>query len=272
MGSLCPPAARRRPPRRRSACAAARTAARARGRVDAERHGPTLGRMCARGVRVGRMSPCGSDSTSPTTAPTSTAGRPSRACAPCRGSSRRRWPRCCGWTRVAVTCAGRTDTGVHARGQVVHVDVDREALVRCGGSQPRRPRPDALLRRLNGVLPPDVRVRAVAEAPDGFDARFSALWRRYAYRIADRPGLVDPLVRRTVLAWSRTLDLDAMNQRRRGADRRARLRGVLQAAGGRHDHPHAARPVLGARRGRSRRRPGARRRVLPHTWSARWSG
>src|SRR4029077_16688210 len=59
---------------------------------------------------------------------------------------------------------------------------------------------------------PDVRVRAVREAPDGFDARFSALWRRYAYRIADDATLVDPLVRRTVLAWARHLDLDAMNR------------------------------------------------------------
>ena len=64
------------------------------------------------------------------------------------------------------------------------------------------------------MLPPDVRVRAAAEAPDAFDARFSALWRRYAYRIADEPGLVDPLVRRSVLARSRRLDLDAMNQAR----------------------------------------------------------
>ena len=111
---------------------------------------------------------------------------------------------------VAVTCAGRTDTGVHARGQVVHVDVEGEAVVRAAGRSAETP-PRALLRRLNGVLPPDVRVRAVVEAPDGFDARFSAVWRRYAYRIADRPCLVDPLVRRNVLAWSRPLDLAAMN-------------------------------------------------------------
>jgi tRNA pseudouridine38-40 synthase len=112
--------------------------------------------------------------------------------------------------RVGVTCAGRTDTGVHARGQVVHADVDPDAVVRAAGRSAETP-PRALLRRLNGVLPPDVRVRSVVEAPDGFDARFSAVWRRYAYRIADRPGLVDPLARRHVLAWSRPLDLGAMN-------------------------------------------------------------
>ena len=111
---------------------------------------------------------------------------------------------------VAVTCAGRTDTGVHARGQVVHLDVERAAVVACAARSTAPPE-QMLLRRLNGVLPPDVRVRAAAEAPEGFDARFSAVWRRYAYRIADEPGLVDPLVRRTVLAWSRPLDLDAMN-------------------------------------------------------------
>ena len=99
---------------------------------------------------------------------------------------------------VATVCAGRTDAGVHARGQVVHVDVEDV--------------PPNLLRRLNGVLPPDVRVRAVAEAAPGFDARFSALWRRYAYRIADDATLVDPLTRHHVLVWSRPLELDAMNE------------------------------------------------------------
>jgi len=100
---------------------------------------------------------------------------------------------------VTVVCAGRTDAGVHARGQVVHTDLEGSA-------------PDKLERRLNGVLPPDVRVRRAAEAPEGFDARFGALWRRYAYRVADRVDLVDPLTRAHVLAWPRPLDLDAMNE------------------------------------------------------------
>ncbi|WP_340540594.1 tRNA pseudouridine(38-40) synthase TruA [Nocardioides sp. GXZ039] len=105
---------------------------------------------------------------------------------------------------VAVVCAGRTDAGVHARGQVVHADVD-PLLVPDDD-------PSRLARRLNGVLPPDVRVRRVAEAPDGFDARFGALWRRYAYRVADDVALLDPLARHQVLAWPRPLDLDAMNR------------------------------------------------------------
>ncbi|MGZ8737507.1 MAG: tRNA pseudouridine(38-40) synthase TruA [Nocardioides sp.] len=112
---------------------------------------------------------------------------------------------------VAVTCAGRTDTGVHARGQVVHVDVEEDVLEAAAGRS-TSPAPEALLRRLNGVLPGDVRVHRAVVAPEGFDARFSALWRRYAYRIADAPELVDPLVRTAVLAWPRRLDLDAMNE------------------------------------------------------------
>lgn len=111
---------------------------------------------------------------------------------------------------VAVVCAGRTDTGVHARGQVVHLDVTREQLVASAGRAPDDPL-DSLVRRVNGILPPDVRVRRAAAAADGFDARFSALWRRYAYRIADRPGLVDPLTRSHVLAWPRPLDEARMN-------------------------------------------------------------
>jgi len=110
----------------------------------------------------------------------------------------------------ATTCAGRTDTGVHARGQVVHVDVPPDALTAAAGRS-EEPPTGALRRRLDGVLPDDVRVRRVVTAPAGFDARFSALWRRYAYRIADRPESVDPLTRGHVLAWPRALDLDAMN-------------------------------------------------------------
>ena len=103
--------------------------------------------------------------------------------------------------RVELTCAGRTDAGVHARGQVVHADLD--VAGRAG--------PERLARRLNGVLADDVRVRRAVEAPEGFDARFSAIWRRYAYRVADRPELVDPLRRSQVLAWGRPVDEALMN-------------------------------------------------------------
>ena len=112
---------------------------------------------------------------------------------------------------VRVTCAGRTDTGVHARGQVVHVDVEEDAIAALAGRGTSSP-VTALLRRLNGVLTKDVRILHATIAADGFDARYSALWRRYAYRIADAPHLLDPLRRHEVLAWSRPLDLDAMNE------------------------------------------------------------
>ncbi|CAM5623063.1 tRNA pseudouridine synthase A [Streptomyces badius] len=71
---------------------------------------------------------------------------------------------------------------------------------------------EKLLRRLAGRLPLDVRIWRAAPAPPGFNARFSALWRRYAYRVGDRPGGVDPLTRGHVLWHDRPLDLDAMNE------------------------------------------------------------
>ncbi len=113
-------------------------------------------------------------------------------------------------TRATVTCAGRTDTGVHARGQVVHLDIESAAVSAAAGRGLRAPT-EALLRRLNGVLPADVHVASLAEAPAGFDARFSALWRRYAYRVSDDPATIDPLTRKHVLHWKRGLDVEAMN-------------------------------------------------------------
>ena len=112
---------------------------------------------------------------------------------------------------VRVTVAGRTDAGVHARGQVAHVDVDPEVVAASAGRSTEPPL-QALARRVDGILPPDLRVRRVVEAPEGFDARFSAVWRRYAYRVADAQELADPLVRGHVLTWGRPLDLDAMNE------------------------------------------------------------
>ncbi|WP_322921150.1 tRNA pseudouridine(38-40) synthase TruA [Nocardioides renjunii] len=112
---------------------------------------------------------------------------------------------------LRVTVAGRTDAGVHARGQVTHVDVDRE-VVEASAGRSTDPPLGALARRVDGILPPDLRVRRVREAPVGFDARFSATWRRYAYRIADDRELADPLVRGHVLEWGRRLDVAAMNE------------------------------------------------------------
>jgi len=98
--------------------------------------------------------------------------------------------------RAALTVAGRTDTGVHARGQVAHVDLDDVD-------------PAVLARRLRRLLPTDVVVRSVSAAPEGFNARFSALERRYVYRFCD--GVPDPLTRNAVVATARPLDVAAMN-------------------------------------------------------------
>jgi tRNA pseudouridine38-40 synthase len=102
---------------------------------------------------------------------------------------------------VKLTVAGRTDSGVHARGQVAHFMAPAESW------------DGRLAYRLGGVLPPDLRVFRAAPAPQGFDARFSALWRRYSYRVCDDPALADPLARRNTV-WhltARPLDLNAMN-------------------------------------------------------------
>ncbi|REE98155.1 tRNA pseudouridine(38-40) synthase TruA [Thermomonospora umbrina] len=102
-----------------------------------------------------------------------------------------------------LTVAGRTDAGVHARGQVAHVVVPVAAYAAAGSTLPRR---------MAGLLPPDVRVWRVTPAPEGFDARFSALSRRYVYRVCDDPVGVDPLRRRDVLWHPRPLDIDRMNE------------------------------------------------------------
>jgi tRNA pseudouridine38-40 synthase len=106
---------------------------------------------------------------------------------------------------VRLVVAGRTDAGVHARGQVVHLDPDPEAWAALPGRSDRSPEAAALT-RLRGILPPDVVVRAVGVAPAGFDARFSALRRRYRYRLCDRPEAVDPLRRRDTVTTKRPLD------------------------------------------------------------------
>lgn len=110
---------------------------------------------------------------------------------------------------VVVTCAGRTDAGVHARGQVAHLDLPDEAYAALPGRSERTPA-QALETRLRGLLPHDITVRSVSEAPPGFDARFSALSRRYRYLVCDDPAYLDPLrVRETVL-HRRPLDETAM--------------------------------------------------------------
>jgi tRNA pseudouridine38-40 synthase len=135
---------------------------------------------------------------------------------------------------VTTVGAGRTDAGVHARGQVVHADV------------PVRLDPERVRRALNGRLGPEITVREAAWAPPGFDARHSARRRTYVYRVDDS-GVPDPLLRGFVLAWPRPLDLPRMRE----------------AAGpllGEHDFAAFCRSRAGATTTRRLRTLGIRRR------------
>jgi tRNA pseudouridine38-40 synthase len=120
--------------------------------------------------------------------------------------------------KVRVTVAGRTDAGVHARGQVVHLDLTEEEWVGLNRGVELDPAV-ALLRRLRGALSRGlgdltgaIEVHSVTLAPEGFDARFSALWRRYSYRIADGPALWDPLGRHSTLWHREELDVSLLNE------------------------------------------------------------
>ncbi|MFT4050826.1 MAG: tRNA pseudouridine(38-40) synthase TruA [Microbacterium sp.] len=107
--------------------------------------------------------------------------------------------------------AGRTDAGVHATGQVAHLDLDDAQRVRL--AKARDAAPEALAARITGVLGPypDVAVHRTGVAPEGFDARFSAVWRRYEYRIADLETGYDPLERARTTQVKAHLDADTMD-------------------------------------------------------------
>ncbi|GAA1244300.1 tRNA pseudouridine(38-40) synthase TruA [Prauserella halophila] len=116
----------------------------------------------------------------------------------------------------SVVVAGRTDAGVHAARQVVHVDVapyDGQPTSRRLTVDDRGlPDLDRMRHRWNRLLPADVRVLAASVAADGFDARFSAVRRHYRYRVSDAPWGVDPLRRKDTLAWHRPLDVDVLQE------------------------------------------------------------
>jgi tRNA pseudouridine38-40 synthase len=119
-----------------------------------------------------------------------------------------------------LVVAGRTDAGVHATGQVAHLDLTAEQLASL--ARPRRGKlggriydaPASLARRINGIagLDSDVYVSRSAIAADGFDARFSAIWRRYEYRIADNLAPRNPIERRNTVWYPASLDVELMNQ------------------------------------------------------------
>jgi tRNA pseudouridine38-40 synthase len=122
-----------------------------------------------------------------------------------------------------LTVAGRTDAGVHALGQVAHLDLTPEQLAglddshRGKGKSREDTSPPAraarLARRLNGIagLSSDVFVTSATIAPPGFDARFSAIWRRYEYAVADTAAPRNPLLRNHTLWYPSELDVAAMD-------------------------------------------------------------
>ncbi|GAA4160194.1 tRNA pseudouridine(38-40) synthase TruA [Gryllotalpicola daejeonensis] len=117
-----------------------------------------------------------------------------------------------------LVVAGRTDAGVHAADQVVHLDLDHDQVNALRNVRlPQGAPPDAgaaLAYRLNGILGSntDVVVKRGCVAPEGFDARFSAVWRRYEYRVSDRIDTRDPGQRHRTVWWPTPLDADAMHR------------------------------------------------------------
>jgi len=102
-------------------------------------------------------------------------------------------------SKVDSIVAGRTDAGVHAIGQVIHVDLPESIQL------------EELGYKLNRILDSDVRVMDVSVAPPAFHARFSALRRHYTYKILDANQVISPLHRFDVASWYRPLDIEAMN-------------------------------------------------------------
>ncbi|UOQ57981.1 tRNA pseudouridine(38-40) synthase TruA [Leucobacter allii] len=124
-----------------------------------------------------------------------------------------------------LTVGGRTDAGVHARGQVAHLDLDDAQLAKWSGARGAEARDEAgpeddaaerlRARKLNGVLKrsaPDIAIHRVRLVPDAFDARFSALRRRYEYRLRGEGSPRDPLTARFTAEVPRPLDLPAMQR------------------------------------------------------------
>jgi tRNA pseudouridine38-40 synthase len=104
---------------------------------------------------------------------------------------------------IVTVGAGRTDAGVHARGQVAHADMQ---------SQQYGVIADKPADRLNATTPDDIIISSVQLAEPDFDARFSATWRRYRYYLCDQESEFDPLARGFVLLWPKPLDETLMDE------------------------------------------------------------
>ncbi|MDP9494491.1 MAG: tRNA pseudouridine(38-40) synthase TruA [Actinomycetota bacterium] len=122
-------------------------------------------------------------------------------------------------TSTPTTVAGRTDAGVHAKGQVVSFEIEQNI------DAPQ------LARSLNGVLGPEISVSDVNRVDDDFNARFSATYRRYRYLVSVALAS-DPLTRHQVWHVGRSLDIEAMTA-------------VATAVVGEHDFSAFCRSVAG---------------------------
>ena len=102
-------------------------------------------------------------------------------------------------SKIESIVAGRTDAGVHAAGQVIHVDVPDSINL------------DEIAYKLNRILDEDIRIMRVSIAPEAFHARFSALRRKYTYKILDKNLPIPPINRYDIASWYRPLDAELMN-------------------------------------------------------------
>ena len=103
-------------------------------------------------------------------------------------------------TKIESIVAGRTDAGVHATGQVIHVDVPESINL------------EEIAYKLNRILDEDIRIMKVSIAPEAFHARFSALRRGYTYKILDQNLPVPPINRVDIASWYRPLEVELMNE------------------------------------------------------------
>jgi len=103
-------------------------------------------------------------------------------------------------SKIDSIVAGRTDAGVHATGQVIHVDVPESINL------------DEIAYKLNRILDEDIRIIQVSIAPEAFHARFSALRRSYIYKILDKNLPVPPINRFDIASWYRPLEVDSLNE------------------------------------------------------------
>jgi tRNA pseudouridine38-40 synthase len=112
---------------------------------------------------------------------------------------------------VKSVVAGRTDAGVHATAQVIHVDIPADTVASRYQPDADIFDPENFKFRINQILDPDIRLLKVSDAPINFDARYLATARHYRYKLLDNNRDLMPLARLDAVTWFRPLDIDLMN-------------------------------------------------------------